>query len=604
MNAAGDLRSLAHALGGEVSGGQVLAPGPGHSKDDRSLAVRPSADAPGGFVVHSFAGDDALACRDHVRAKAGMGEWRPEPREPSPVEKMAARGRVVATYDYLDAEGEPFLRVLRKEPKGFLQQHWTGSAWAYGKPTAPAIPYRLPDMLAAVHDTVLICEGEKDADALAARGFIATTSPAGAGKWSADLNRWFEGKTVYVLPDNDKAGRDHAELVATNLHGVASEVRIVHLPGLPDKGDVSDYIAANGTAYLTDTCKASPVYEPGQKSNDNAPPKPRGITAAQLQGMRFAPIKYVVEGYLAEGLTLLAGKPKLGKSWLVLDICNAVARGGFTLGDVKCQEGDVLYCALEDNPRRMKSRMAAVCPLTPWPERLTFWHADDMPRLDDGGEAALREWIKAQPNPRLIVIDTLAFARPSKKKDEDSYAYDTRSIRPFKNLADEYGIALVVVHHTRKMAADDALETVSGTNGLTGAADSILVLDRGSEGCTLYGRGRDIAEIETAVEFQKDTCRWRVLGNAAEVRRSDERTAIIEALTPECYTEGECYSLGPREIADVTGQAYSAIRVTLHRMAKKGEVEKAGRGKYRLPNTPPVTSETLKHWGEGSDADM
>jgi len=584
-----DLRSLARDLGGEVSGGQVLAPGPNHGGADRSLAVRLDPGAPEGFVVHSFAGDDPLACRDHVRSRGGLPEWRPAERAPSPVERIAAKGRVVATYDYLDANGEPWLRVCRKEPKGFYQQRWTGSAWVPGRPQGPKLPYRLPEMLAAVHDTVLICEGEKDADALTARGFVATTASEGAGKWSPDLNRWFEGKTVYVLPDNDKAGEDHAEVVARSLHGVASSVRIVRLPGLPDKGDVSDYIAACGTDGLTDLCKAAASYVPGAtpRANDNA--RPRGITAAQLQSMTFAPIKYVVEGYLAEGLTILAGKPKLGKSWLVLDICNAVARGGFTLGDVKCQEGDVLYCALEDNPRRMKSRMAAVCPLTPWPERLTFWHADDMPRLDEGGEGAIREWIQSQPNPRLIVIDTLSFARPSKKRDEDSYAYDTRSIRPFKDIADEYGIAIVVVHHTRKMGADDALESVSGTNGLTGAADTILVLDRGADGCTLYGRGRDIEEIETAVEFQRDTCRWRVLGQASEVRRSDERSMILEAL------KGECDPMGPREVADVTGHSYAATRQTMSRMAKNGEIQKAGRGKYCLLNTPPVTSVTKSH---------
>lgn len=594
-----DLHRLARDLGGEVTGGQVLAPGPNHGKADRSLAVRLDPAAPEGFVVHSFASDDPLECRDYVRSKAGLPAWEPKRPEPSPIERMNARRRVVATYEYRDADGAPYLRVCRTEPKGFTQQRWDGAKWVPGKPSGPKIPYRLPELLAAVHDTVLICEGEKDADRLAAHGLTATTSSEGAGKWSPDLTKWFEGKTVYVLPDNDKAGEDHADLVARCLHGAAAEVRIVRLPGLPPKGDVSDWLdATGGTTGLIDLCKAAPLYVPGllPKANDNA--KPRGITAAALQGMRFSPIKYVVDGYLAEGLTILAGKPKLGKSWLVLDICNAVAKGGFTLGDVKCQAGDVLYCALEDNPRRMKSRMAAVCPLTSWPERLTFWHADDMPRLDDGGEAALREWIEAQPNPRLIVIDTLAFARPAKKKDEDSYAYDTRSIRPFKNLADEYGIAIVVVHHTRKMAADDALESVSGTNGLTGAADTILVLDRGSEGCTLYGRGRDIAEIETAVEFQRDTCRWRVLGNAAEVRRSDERTAIIDALRAEC--DSGCDSLGPREIADVTGHSYAATRQTLIRMAKSGEVVKAGRGKYALPNTPPVTSVTTSQT-EGED---
>lgn len=348
-----DLSRVARNLGGEVSGGQVLAPGPNHSSKDRSLAVRLEPDAPEGFVVHSFANDDPLACRDHVRAKAGLPERKPADTGPTPVERKSATRRVAATYDYLDERGEPYLRVLRMEPKSFAQQLWNGRQWVSGKPLGPKVPYRLPAMLAAVHDTVIVCDGEKDADALAARGFIATTASEGAGKWTDDLSQWFKGKTVYVLADNDPAGEAHAESVARSLHAVADEVRVVRLPGIPAKGDVSDWLAANPhpqSNSLIDVCRAAPRFSPDAPSPRKA--HRSEFTADELWDMEFPPVSWIVPDYITPGLTLLVGAPKLGKSWLALDICNAVAQGGYTLGDRHCQQGAVLYAALEDPPRQ------------------------------------------------------------------------------------------------------------------------------------------------------------------------------------------------------------------------------------------------------------
>lgn len=309
------------------------------------------------------------------------------------------------------------------------------------------------------------------------------------------------------------------------------------------------------------------------------PPRLSQVTAADLQHMTFPPVSYVVPGYVAEGLTLLAGKPKLGKSWLALDWCIAVARGAFVFGDIKCPEGDVLYAALEDNPRRLQSRLRKVCQDQPWPPRLTFW--TEMASLKDGGLDAIRAWAESRTKPRLIVIDVLNKVRTARAPAEDAYAYDYKSVTPLKELADELGLALIVVHHTRKMAADDQLEAVSGTNGLTGAADTIMVLNRGAEGVTLYARGRDIEEVDVAVQFSRDNCRWSVLGQADEVKRSDERTAILDALREA--TE----PMSSRDIADVTDQADGAVRRLLAKMARSGEVGRPGRGRYTLPDIYP-----------------
>lgn len=312
-----------------------------------------------------------------------------------------------------------------------------------------------------------------------------------------------------------------------------------------------------------------------QKPTSHHRPKRQSkFSAAELWDMQFPAVTWVVPDYIAAGLTLLVGAPKLGKSWMSLDIARAVAEGGYVLGDRHCQQGSALYAALEDPARRLKDRLRRVCCNKPT-DALTIW--TEMRMLDAGGLDDLREWIVNAKNPRLIVLDVLNKVRAAPMKGEAPYAYDYRSVEGIKDLADEFNLAIVLVHHTRKADAGDKMEKVSGTNGLTGAADTTIILDRDGDGVTLSGRGRDIEEFETALEFDKDTCRWRVLGAAAEVRRSDERRAILDALrdADEPMTS--------RDLADVTDQTDGNVRRLLAKMAKAGEVTKAKRGLYIYP---------------------
>ena len=133
---------------------------------------------------------------------------------------------------------------------------------------------------------------------------------------------------------------------------------------------------------------------------------------------RFAPIKYVVPGVIVEGLTLFAAKPKTGKSWLLLHVALAAARNGFTLGDIHCKEGDVLYCALEDNQRRMKSRLGKLLGTTAWPTRRRHQTRDEAARR---GRARLTSTMdRERPHhPRMVIIDTLAMVRPPRSERPD-----------------------------------------------------------------------------------------------------------------------------------------------------------------------------------------
>src|SRR5262249_5371066 len=154
---------IAKALGGEISGGQVKAPGPGHSAEDRSLSVKIDDNAPDGFVVHSFAGDDAIKCRDYVRRKIGAPEF--EKKKTKKANGSAnAYSPTSAKYVYRLADGTPYLQVHRLADKsGFPQYHWDGEKWISGKPKGPKVPFRLKELDAAAPTTpIYIVEGEKD----------------------------------------------------------------------------------------------------------------------------------------------------------------------------------------------------------------------------------------------------------------------------------------------------------------------------------------------------------------------------------------------------------------------------------------------------------
>jgi hypothetical protein len=228
-------------LGGQVTGpDKCSVPGPGHSAKDTSLSITIAPTAPDGFIVYSHAGDDDIECKDWVREKLGLPRWTAQ-------RKAETASKVVQEYIYRQADGTAYLKVCRTSDKGFFQLHWNGRGWDKGAPKGPKIPFRLPELLKAEHDDTFIVEGEKDCNNLAMHGFTATTNSCGAGKWTSDLNCYFAGKNVYILPDNDDIGAEHARSVAANLLPIAREIRIINLPGLPSKGDVSDWLAAGGT---------------------------------------------------------------------------------------------------------------------------------------------------------------------------------------------------------------------------------------------------------------------------------------------------------------------------------------------------------------------
>lgn len=193
----------------------------------------------------------------------------------------------------------------------------------------------------------------------------------------------------------------------------------------------------------------------------------------------------------------------------------------------------------------------------------------------EGGLDAIKAWINSKETPRLIVIDVLEAFRTRARGKDNVYAADYAAIKALQVIASELHVAILIVHHLRKAASDgDAQDKISGTLGLSGAADTFLVLDGTPNGVTLEGRGRDIMELNRSVLFNRDSCRWEVLGEAADVRRSTERTAILDVLKDA--TE----PLGPITITQETGMKSANVRQLLPKLVIAGEVFKAKRSQY------------------------
>ena len=341
-----------------------------------------------------------------------------------------------------------------------------------------------------------------------------------------------------------------------------------------------------------------------ESARDPEPRKPhdpfawqRGtFTAIDLQTMDFPPFAWIVQDILpAEGAALVCSRPKFGKSWIALDLCLGCAADRFILGTLKPKQGDVLYLALEDSKRRLQRRMTKLLPFgSKWPERLrltTEWR-----RLHDGGLEDIRAWYDLTKgkggNPILVVVDVLAKVRKPTKPGTPQYEADYEALTGITKLANELGIAILVVHHVRKMQADDLMEMVSGTYGITGAVDTILVMANKPNGTVLDIRGRDAEQAELAIEFEKATCRWRILGDAAEVHLSEQQSKILAALRQA----GE--PLGAADLEKITEIKRDTLGKALYRLANEGAIKRVGRGLYAIPEWQPPPEGPKAHSGK------
>jgi len=302
------------------------------------------------------------------------------------------------------------------------------------------------------------------------------------------------------------------------------------------------------------------------------------LSAIELMQKEYEPIRWTVPGLIPEGLILLAGKPKVGKSWLALHLCHAVAfeSGGFALGQVEVEPGKAVYYGLEDSERRLQERLKGISCGLPIPGNLFI--SNHLERLDAGGLEEIEAFIEENPETRLVVIDTLARVKPRSRRNTDAYETDTEIMGGLQTLAMRHGITVLVVHHMRKNVkdADDVFDGVLGSTGLTGTADATILVQRGrqSKEIVTHITGRDVEEQQLSVSFDlSDRVPFNLMGTTEEVHMSDTRKEILEYLAENGET-------GPKELSKALGKNYSTTKNTLWTMLKEGLISNE-KGKYK-----------------------
>jgi len=302
---------------------------------------------------------------------------------------------------------------------------------------------------------------------------------------------------------------------------------------------------------------------------------PETMKGSELMEAEIIEPRWVVPGLMPVGLTILAGKAKLGKSFLVLGMAVALAQGGKVLGKIKVAPVEVIYLALEDPLWRIKNRLAEMEVDKEEIERLhiaTSWQKGQK------GIADLDKWLGDHPNTKAVFIDVLERFRSPEKKPEQIYRGDYRDIAQIKNLSNKHNVAIVLVHHTRKATSSDDLDLVLGSTGLTGGADTVLVMKRrrGENNALLSITGRDIEERELGLA-RSYKYGWKLEDkDYREFDQTPERQELVEIIRKHA---------GPvqlKTLADEAGKTVFNVRKQLKALVEEGIAQQPKYGEYTV----------------------
>lgn len=297
-------------------------------------------------------------------------------------------------------------------------------------------------------------------------------------------------------------------------------------------------------------------------------PATKLFTSRELVEQDFPEPEWLVEGLLPEGLTVLAGKQKIGKSWFSLAIASRVSVGTLAFDYFTTKKQGVLYISLEENARHIQERFAMMQGLPS--EDLTFLFD---PSINLPGIKLIETHVKDHPT-GLVVIDTLKRFLPA--FDMNSYSETLPAMQSLKQICDIHDVSILALTHCNKSNADDVFDSVNGSVVVTATADNTLILQRRRGALTGYirGDGRSLrGEFEYAFSLVEDYG-WQYLGTGTEQRTTEDQQAIIEALLELDEPAGA------KDIAAVTGQNYGTVRVLLARLARDGRIDKPNRGRY------------------------
>ena len=449
------------------------------------------------------------------------------------------------------------------------------------------------------HETVLVfTEGETDALALVAAGIPAFACTLGAGKWprtDPDLT----GKAVYLVGDRDKSGREHNAVQPANLYrSGAEQVFVVKWPEGEDDGmDPCAYFEqgqdADGFRALLAAAKLVPKPKPSRDLE----------TAQDLFDNPEPPARWQVEGMIERGsLVTMAGKSKSRKSFMSLQLVQAVGTGGYFLGR-KCERGKVLYVPLEDGRRRVQSRLITQQQNNDnklddqTRQNIIFRYAEQwVPLNKPEGCQTIRDLI-GRHGLDLIVIDPWAAAKTG-KLDENIAGEMADILNDLRGIAQGTDCTIMFVHHHHKLATGDAILDMSGSTAIGAAADVILgvYVDKKKHESRIVVEGRDADDIELIIEFERDELLWRPLGDASKVAASQAERDALAALTKIGKTATA------DTVSEVVGVHVRAIRAPLEllvdkRLLWRREVRSGGKGRppifYGLADWPEPQDMTL-----------
>ncbi len=385
-----------------------------------------------------------------------LGQSSPRPNEPA----GNGKSRIVATYDYRDERGELLYQVVRFDPKDFRQrQPKPGGGWEWSVKGIRLVPYRLREMLAAdPSGNVLIVEGEKDADRAASMGIVATTCAMGAGKWRPEYNEHLCGRNVVIVPDNDKPGREHANQVAQSLCGMAGSIKVVELPGVPEKGDLSDWLDQGGTKdKLAERVSLAPEWKPSP-GDKQPPPFTRLLTGAELLALDLRP-RFLVRGVLVESQPMiLGGRSKVLKTSIALDLAVSLGTGTPFLGRFESHRVGVGFWSGESGAATIRETAKRIADS----KGVDLAAADvlwcfDLPRLSDLLHLdAIAETIRHH-GLKVAIFDPLylCLLSPETAGGASNLFMMGSLLQGLTRLGQQTGCTIILLHHFRKTGQSD-----------------------------------------------------------------------------------------------------------------------------------------------------
>jgi hypothetical protein len=441
--------------------------------------------------------------------------------------KKTGSGRLVETYDYTNEEGDLLNQVVRMEPKSFRQRRPDGQGgYIWNMKNVEPVLYRLPEVLQA--DQVCVAEGEKDADNLSSLGMVATTNVGGAEKWRAEYSESLKDKDIVILPDNDEPGRKHGQKVARMLHGSAKSVKVIQLPGLPEKGDVSDWIEAGGTKdALQKLIDQADGWEPGAETADHDEHR-TGLDACvvgftELLKMDI-PERIKIFPWLPEGgIVMVYGGRGIGKTFFTLSLAGSVSTGVHFLkwGQPSKRVGVLIVdgeMALSD----LRSRLTAllikqpVKPVMIISSEVAFAKTDrDINLVDSAQRNDILSILDENKEIRLVIIDNISCLFSGIRESSKD---DWEQITPWLLAMRRRGVAVVLVHHAGKggdqrgtSGREDLLDTVIRLERVHGAFnDGARFIVRFTKSRGAYGD--EVEPFEASLDLEADELwTWRKL---------------------------------------------------------------------------------------------